>query len=33
VAVKARYHLWVTPAEKAAVARVLTGCPAQRVPV
>jgi hypothetical protein len=32
VAVKARYHLWVTSAEKAAVARVLSACPAQRVP-
>ncbi|GAB3873368.1 HNH endonuclease family protein [Terrabacter terrigena] len=26
VAVKTRYHLWVTAAEKAAVARVLNGC-------
>jgi hypothetical protein len=32
VAVKARYGLWVTAAEKAAVARVLTGCADQRVP-
>lgn len=26
VAVKGRYHLWVTPAERAQIARVLTGC-------
>ena len=26
VAVKQRYHLWVTPAERAQIARVLTGC-------
>jgi hypothetical protein len=32
VAVKARYSLWVTAAEKAAIARILTGCPGQRVP-
>jgi len=32
VAVKAKYHLWVTRAEKAAIARVLTGCPRQKVP-
>lgn len=33
VAVKAKYHLWVTRAEKAAIARVLTGCPRQKVPM
>jgi hypothetical protein len=27
VTVKAKYHLWVTPAEKAATARVLDSCP------
>lgn len=32
VAVKAKYRLWVTPAEKAAIARVLRACPGQRVP-
>ena len=32
VAVKAKYRLWVTPAEKAAIARVLGTCPGQRVP-
>src|SRR5262249_28449747 len=32
VAVKARYHLWVTPAEHAAIARVLSGCPGQPLP-
>ena len=26
VAVKQRYHLWVTPAERAQIARILTGC-------
>jgi len=26
VEVKARYHLWVTPAERDAIARVLSGC-------
>ena len=29
VAVKTKYHLWVTPAEKAAIARILTACPGQ----
>lgn len=29
VRVKAKYGLWVTPAEKAAIARVLNGCPEQ----
>jgi Protein of unknown function (DUF1524) len=32
VAVKARYHLWVTPAEKDAIARVLATCPGQVLP-
>jgi hypothetical protein len=32
VAVKARYRLWVTPAERDAIARVLTRCPDQRLP-
>lgn len=32
VAVKARYHLWVTPAEHDALARVLGTCPAQLLP-
>jgi Protein of unknown function (DUF1524) len=32
VAVKATYRLWVTPAEKAAIARVLATCPGQPLP-
>ena len=32
-AVKARYRLWVTAAERDAVRRVLTSCAAQRLPV
>lgn len=32
VAVKIRYHLWVTPAEHTAIARVLSACPAQPLP-
>jgi Protein of unknown function (DUF1524) len=32
VAVKTRYHLWATSAEKAAIARVLAGCPNQGLP-
>jgi Protein of unknown function (DUF1524) len=32
VAVKMRYHLWVTPAEHAAIARILSTCPGQPVP-
>ena len=32
VAVKIRYHLWVTPAERAAIARVLSACPTQPLP-
>ncbi len=32
VAVKARYRLWVTSAERDAIARVLRGCPDQALP-
>jgi hypothetical protein len=32
VAVKAKYGLWITEPERAAVARVLEGCPGQRLP-
>jgi hypothetical protein len=32
VAVKVRYRLWVTAAEKAAIARVLSSCPDQPLP-
>jgi hypothetical protein len=32
VAVKAKYRLWVTPPERAAMERVLGTCPGQRVP-
>ncbi len=32
VAVKARYHLWVTAAERDAIARVLSGCPDEPLP-
>lgn len=32
VAVKFKYHLWVTAAERAAVARVLSRCPDQPLP-
>jgi hypothetical protein len=32
VAVKARYRLWMTPAEHAASSRVLATCPGQRAP-
>lgn len=32
IAVKAKYNLWVTSAEKAAMQRVLAACPDQRVP-
>jgi Protein of unknown function (DUF1524) len=32
VAVKVRYHLWVTAAERAAIARVLQKCPGQTLP-
>jgi hypothetical protein len=30
VSVKAKYHLWVTPAERDAVRRILDSCPGQR---
>ena len=33
VAVKVKYGLWMTAAEKAATARVLTGCQGQKLPV
>lgn len=33
IAVKSKYRLWVTDAEKAAMKRVLSGCGDQRVPV
>lgn len=32
IAVKVKYGIWVTAAEKSAMARVLTGCPNQRLP-
>lgn len=32
IAVKARYGLWVTGAEKDALTRILAGCPSQKVP-
>jgi hypothetical protein len=32
VAVKAKYRLWVTAAERAAIGRVLDTCPAEPVP-
>ena len=32
VAVKLRYHLWVTGAERDAIARVLQKCPAEQLP-
>jgi hypothetical protein len=32
VAVKTKYHLWVTSAEKAAIAGVLSSCPGQKLP-
>lgn len=32
IAIKAAYHLWVTPAEHDAMARILTTCPDQRPP-
>jgi Protein of unknown function (DUF1524) len=32
VAVKAKWHLWITPAEHDAIQRVLDRCPQQRVP-
>lgn len=33
IAVKAKYGLWVTTAERAAMTRVLAGCPGQAAPV
>lgn len=32
IAVKTKYHLWVTQAEHDAMARVLTNCPGQQLP-
>ncbi|MEO3976787.1 HNH endonuclease family protein [Streptomyces sp. CAU 1734] len=32
IAVKAKYGLWITPPEKAAMTRVLAGCPSQPLP-
>lgn len=32
VAIKQKYHLWVTAAEKEAMARVLSGCPGHMLP-
>jgi hypothetical protein len=32
IAVKKKYHLWVTTAEKDAMARILRNCPDQRLP-
>ena len=32
VAVKAKYHLWVTSAERAAFVRILSNCPTMRAP-
>ncbi|AMS04101.1 hypothetical protein AXH35_00010 [Acidipropionibacterium acidipropionici] len=32
IAVKHTYRLWVTPAEKTAMARILSGCPTQKLP-
>ena len=32
VAVKTKYHLWITAAERDAIARVLRGCPRQSLP-
>ncbi|MEO7905266.1 MAG: HNH endonuclease family protein, partial [Candidatus Saccharimonadales bacterium] len=33
IAVKAKYQLWITPAEKDAIARVLIACPGQSLPI
>ncbi len=33
VAVKVRYHLWVTSAERDAIARILVTCPRQPLPI
>jgi hypothetical protein len=32
ISVKRAYHLWITPAEHDAMARVLSACPAQKLP-
>ncbi|KAF0647032.1 hypothetical protein K701_25655 [Streptomyces fradiae ATCC 10745 = DSM 40063] len=32
VAVKKKYGVWVTSAERAAMRRVLTGCPSEPLP-
>lgn len=32
VAVKKKYDLWVTSAEKSAMKKILTSCPAQKLP-
>jgi hypothetical protein len=32
IAVKTKYRLWITPAEKDAMTRVLSGCPDQQLP-
>lgn len=32
IAVKAKYRLWITPAEKSAMTQVLNTCPAQELP-
>lgn len=32
VAVKVKYHLWATAAEKSAISKVLSDCPGQRSP-
>ncbi len=33
IAVKKKYRLWITPAEKDAMRRVLSQCPTQRLPI
>lgn len=33
IAIKAKYQLWVTPAEKDAMLRVLSTCPGQELPI
>jgi hypothetical protein len=33
IAVKAKYSLWVTAPEKAAIVSILAKCPTQKVPV
>ena len=32
IAVKAKYHLWVKPAERAAMERILSACPGEPLP-